>query len=55
MSDTHKTYVEFPGRSLFIGFGSIGHVSALLESWRDVRVEPDLAGIPRVIAARRPA
>jgi release factor glutamine methyltransferase len=38
-----------------LGFGSIGHVSALLESWRDVRVEPDLAGIPRVIAARRPA
>jgi release factor glutamine methyltransferase len=37
-----------------LGFGSIGHVSALLESWRDVRVEPDLAGIPRVIAARRP-
>src|SRR5580704_4155871 len=24
MSDTHKTYVEFPGRILFIGFGSIG-------------------------------
>src|SRR5580698_7043896 len=24
MSDQHKTYVEFPGRILFIGFGSIG-------------------------------
>jgi len=35
-----------------LGFGSVNRVSALLENWRDVRVEPDLAGIPRVIAAR---
>ena len=38
---------------LELGFGSLAHVSALLSGWRDVRVEPDLAGIPRVIAARR--
>jgi release factor glutamine methyltransferase len=36
-----------------LGFGSLGHVSALLQDWREVRIEPDLAGIPRVIAARR--
>jgi len=39
---------------LELGFGSINHVSALLGGWQEVRVEPDLAGIPRVIAARRP-
>jgi len=36
-----------------LGFGSLNHVSALLEGWREVRVEPDLAGIPRVIAGRK--
>jgi len=35
-----------------LGFGSLEHVRGRLERWRDVRVEPDLAGIPRVIAAR---
>jgi release factor glutamine methyltransferase len=35
-----------------LGFGSVNHVAALLAGWRDVRIEPDLAGIPRVIAAR---
>jgi len=34
-----------------LGFGSLEHVRGLLEGWQDVRVEPDLAGIPRVIAA----
>jgi release factor glutamine methyltransferase len=37
-----------------LGFGSLDYVQALLASWQDVRVVPDLAGIPRVIAARRP-
>jgi release factor glutamine methyltransferase len=36
-----------------LGFGSRDHVAGLLSGWRDVRIEPDLAGIPRVIAARR--
>jgi len=36
-----------------LGFGSLNRVSALLSGWREVRVEPDLAGIPRVIAASR--
>jgi release factor glutamine methyltransferase len=40
---------------LELGFGSRDHVAGLLAGWGDVRVEPDLAGIPRVIAARRPA
>jgi release factor glutamine methyltransferase len=35
-----------------LGFGSVNRVSALLQAWNEVRVEPDLAGIPRVIAAR---
>src|SRR5439155_1479991 len=38
-----------------LGFGSVNHVSELLRAWDEVRIEPDLAGIPRVIAARRPA
>jgi release factor glutamine methyltransferase len=37
---------------LELGFGSVDHVRELLTRWHDVRVEPDLAGIPRVIAAR---
>jgi release factor glutamine methyltransferase len=36
-----------------LGFTSMNHVSALLREWDEVRVEPDLAGIPRVIAARK--
>jgi release factor glutamine methyltransferase len=35
-----------------LGFGSLDHVTALLAGWDSVRVEPDLAGIPRVIAAQ---
>jgi release factor glutamine methyltransferase len=35
-----------------LGFGCADHVAGLLGTWRDVRIEPDLAGIPRVIAAR---
>ncbi|MEO8368233.1 MAG: peptide chain release factor N(5)-glutamine methyltransferase [Candidatus Solibacter sp.] len=37
-----------------LGFTSLNHVQALVESWSEVRVVPDLAGIPRVIAARGP-
>jgi len=35
-----------------LGFGSVDHVAGLLAGWNEVRVAPDLAGIPRVIAAR---
>ena len=35
-----------------LGFGSRDYVANLLAGWRDVRIEPDLGGIPRVIAAR---
>jgi len=38
-----------------LGFGCADHVAALLSQWDSVSVEPDLAGIPRVIAARVPA
>jgi release factor glutamine methyltransferase len=37
-----------------LGFGCYDHVSGLLAGWRDVRLIPDLAGIPRVAAARIP-
>ena len=36
-----------------LGFTSLDHVQALLADWHEPRVIPDLAGIPRVIAARR--
>jgi release factor glutamine methyltransferase len=39
---------------LELGFCARDHVARLLACWSDVRIEPDLAGIPRVIAARRP-
>jgi release factor glutamine methyltransferase len=35
-----------------LGFTSLGRVQALLAGWDALRVVPDLAGIPRVIAAR---
>jgi release factor glutamine methyltransferase len=39
-----------------LGFKSSEYVAGLLGgAWRDTHIEPDLAGIPRVIAARAPA
>jgi len=38
-----------------LGFGSRDRVAALLQGWQDVEIAPDLAGIPRVIAARTSA
>ena len=35
-----------------LGFGTFPRVTKILSHWQDVRVEPDLAGIPRVILAR---
>jgi release factor glutamine methyltransferase len=35
-----------------LGFGSVEHVRGLLAGWKEMRIDPDLAGIPRVIAAR---
>ena len=35
-----------------LGFASLERVSDMLAGWQEIRVEPDLAGIPRVIAAR---
>ncbi|HEX3875449.1 MAG TPA: peptide chain release factor N(5)-glutamine methyltransferase [Bryobacteraceae bacterium] len=37
---------------LELGFGCEPHVSSLLSHWREVRIQPDLAGIPRVAIAR---
>ncbi len=36
-----------------LGFGSRDHVAALVSGWDAVEITPDLAGIPRVIRARR--
>ena len=36
-----------------LGFGCEEHVRELVNGWREIVVAPDLAGIPRVIAARR--
>jgi release factor glutamine methyltransferase len=36
-----------------LGFSSRDRVAELVSGWQDVQIEPDLAGIPRVIAARR--
>jgi len=43
-----------PGGWLIVelGFGTVTRVTEMLANWKEVRVEPDLAGIPRVIAAR---
>jgi len=35
-----------------LGYSSLDHVQRLLKGWDTPRVAPDLAGIPRVIAAR---
>lgn len=37
-----------------LGFGSYNRVTAMLDGWDAVETVPDLAGIPRVIAARLP-
>lgn len=36
-----------------LGFSSLKHVQGLLAGWGGGRIEPDLAGIPRVAAVRR--
>lgn len=35
-----------------LGFGTYDRVAAMLNGWDNPRVEPDLAGVPRVIVAR---
>ena len=48
--------VLVPGGWLIVelGFGAHQRVKSMLHGqWRDVTVRPDLAGIPRVLAARR--
>jgi release factor glutamine methyltransferase len=51
---TEAPRVVRPGGWLILelGFGSLDHVTLLFANWRDVRISPDLAGIPRVLAAR---
>ncbi len=38
---------------LELGFASLDHVAKLFKQWKNVTVEPDLAGIPRVLAAQQ--
>ena len=40
MSNEHKIHVEFPGRMLFIGFGSIGQ-GVLPLVLRHIRIAPE--------------
>ncbi|HUI78387.1 MAG TPA: peptide chain release factor N(5)-glutamine methyltransferase [Bryobacteraceae bacterium] len=35
-----------------LGFGCVGHVVELVSGWKNVTIQPDLAGIPRVITAQ---
>ena len=35
-----------------LGFGCVNHVEQLLSGWKALRIEPDLAGIPRVAVAQ---
>ena len=42
-----------PGGWLLLELGEAGPVRELLQDWRDVEVICDLAGLPRVIAARK--
>jgi len=51
VADAPRVLVPGGWLILELGFGSLEHVSKLLAGWRSVQVEPDLAGIPRVIAA----
>ena len=37
-----------------IGYSEEANVRALLAGWAEIQVTPDLQGIPRVIAAKRP-
>jgi release factor glutamine methyltransferase len=37
-----------------IGFSTEAKVKALLKDWQDVQTTPDLQGIPRVVAAKKP-
>lgn len=37
-----------------LGFGSEAHVRDLFQHWQSLTVEPDLAGIPRVLVAHSP-
>jgi len=45
-----------PGGWLIVelGFGTVSHVQDLFQNWQDLTIQPDLAGIPRVLAARNP-
>ncbi len=45
-----------PGGWLIVelGFGAAAHVQELFQNWQNLTVQPDLAGIPRVLAAQNP-
>ncbi len=40
--------------ALEIGFGQSDAITELLKNWDNLRIEPDLAGIPRVVTATKP-
>jgi release factor glutamine methyltransferase len=52
VADAPRVLRPFGWLIMELGFCSVDHVRHLLAGWADLRIEPDLAGIPRVIAAR---
>lgn len=58
--EIYERIVEDAGRvlrsggqlAMELGFGSCDRVREMLRGWEEVRVQPDLAGIPRVITGR---
>ena len=51
-ADARRVLVPGGWIVLELGFGSLSHVRNLFSQWDNVIVEPDLAGIPRVLAAQ---
>jgi release factor glutamine methyltransferase len=51
VADAPRVLRPFGWLIMELGFCSVDHVRHLLAGWADLRIEPDLAGIPRVIAA----
>jgi len=52
VADARRVLVPGGRLVMELGFGSRDHVAGLLRGWEDLQIEPDLAGIPRVIRAR---
>jgi release factor glutamine methyltransferase len=52
--DAHRLLKPGGRLVMEIGWLARDHVGAMLSEWNDVEAKPDLAGIPRVLSARKP-